>query len=274
MAANFTCIGLDATAPGDLDRILEAAGAGATPLGERDGITVMRWQDDGGARLVLEVDRQRRVLAVTPSFAAEAGAEVASLGHLNQQVWSADVLQDGEKVTALAADVEQSALLDPSAPRGGRAAVVAFGSQVQVLPDVQAFGSSPASLLSPDKEDHGEPPAHYVEQGWPWPPRMGPESFVSYGVFGDPAGAEAYARLNGTVLRSRTCRTALTGGTFHVARVRTVGFEADVCLAASEHPQAPAPGAVLAGVVYLVMSLEDAPAPEARAARRRWSLRR
>jgi len=274
MAANFTCIGLDATAPGELDRIVAAAATAATPLGERDGIRVMRWQDDGGARLVLEVDRQRRVLAVTPSFAAEAGAEVGSLSHLNEQVWSADVLQGGEKVTALAADVEQSALLDQSVPPGGRAAIIAFGSDVQVLPDEEAFISSSASLLAPDKEDHGEPPPHYVEHGWPWPPRMGAESFISYGVFGDPAGAEAYARLNGTVLRSRTCRTALTGGTFHVARVRTAGFEADVCLAASEHPRAPAPGAVVAGVVYLVMALGETPAQDARTARRRWSLRR
>ena len=35
-------------------------------------------------------------------------------------------------------------------------------------------------------------------------------------------------------------------------RVRTVGFEATVCLAASEHPTAPEPGNLVAGLAYVV----------------------
>jgi hypothetical protein len=43
---------------------------------------------------------------------------------------------------------------------------------------------------------------HYLERGWSWPPRLASESFISYGVFGDPAQARARARLSGTVLKA------------------------------------------------------------------------
>jgi len=43
---------------------------------------------------------------------------------------------------------------------------------------------------------------HYLERGWSWPPRLASESFISYGVFGDPAQARDRARLSGTVLKA------------------------------------------------------------------------
>lgn len=259
MSSNLSCIGLDLTDESQFRRVVGAALDGATVLGERAGRRVLRWEDADGARLVLVLGPKRELLALTPSFAGEPGAVLASLRHATEECWTAAVTQDGEQVTALAADLEQSALIDPAGGAGGRAAVVALGTSVAVLPDVAAFRASRASLLSPEREDPGEPPAHHVENGWPWPPRMAEESFISYGVFGDPAQAEPVARLNGTVLRSRTCRNALTGGVFHVARVRTAGFEVDVCLDASEHPQLPPPGSVVAGTVYLVAALESLP---------------
>ncbi|WP_258725637.1 hypothetical protein [Cellulomonas sp. NS3] len=262
MSSNLACIGLDLTDESEFHRVVGLAAGRATVLGERDGNRILRWQDDDGARLVLVLDGSRSLVAVTPSFASEPGAVLGSLTHANEECWTAAVTEDGEQVTALAADLEQSALVGPGPAAGGRAGVVALGTDVHVLPDVAAFEASPASLLDPDRAEHGEPPAHYAENGWPWPPRMSAESFVSYGVFGDAAQAEPFARLNGTVLRSRTCRNSLTGGVFHVARVRTVGFEADVCLAAAEHPDAPPPGSVVAGRVYLVAALETLPATQ------------
>lgn len=262
MASNLACIGLDLSDESDFRRVVGLAVERAAVLGERDGNRVLRWQDDDGARLVLVLDASRSLVAVTPSFASEPGVMLGTLAHANEECWTAAVLEDGEQTTALAADLEQSALVGPGSAAGGRAGVVALATDVQVLPDVAAFEASPASLLDPDRAEHGEPPAQYTENGWPWPPRMSVESFISYGVFGDAAQAEPFARLNGTVLRSRTCRNSLTGGVFQVARVRTVGFEADVCLAASEHPHAPAPGSVVAGRVYLVAALESLPATE------------
>ncbi len=39
------------------------------------------------------------------------------------------------------------------------------------------------------------------------------------------------------------------------AAVRTVGFETDLCLAASEHPGLPAPGSIISGTVVLSVAL-------------------
>ena len=273
MSSNLACIGLDVTDNSELDRVLRSAAERATVLGERGGNRVLRWEDGDGARLVLVLDGSRNLLAVTPSFASEPGAVLASLTHANEECWTAAVTEDGEQVTALAADLEQSALVDPASGAAGRAGIVALATAVDVLADAAAFEASPASLLSSESADEDEPPAHYVENGWSWPPRMAQESFISYGVFGDASEARPDARLNGTVLRSRTCRNSLTGGTFHVARVRTAGFEADVCLASSEHQEPPPPGAIVAGTVYLVAALESLPAatPRRRGLRLPWT---
>lgn len=102
-------------------------------------------------------------------------------------------------------------------------------------------------------------PPHYAERGWSSPPRLASESFISYGVFGDPGQARAHARLSGTVLNAWRSICTLTGQLFTIAAVRTVGFEADLCLAGSEHPSVPAPGNIISGTVFLVATV-DAPA--------------
>jgi hypothetical protein len=95
-----------------------------------------------------------------------------------------------------------------------------------------------------------------------WPLRKAAESFVSYGLFGEPEGAEPYAMLSGTVLSTETHTVALTGQTFHVARTASVGMEVDVCLAAADHPEAPPVGGIVTGTVYLVASVDSLwPAP-------------
>jgi hypothetical protein len=273
MCSNLACIGMEVANRDEFRRIVGLACQRATPLGERAGNRVLRWQDDDGACLVLVIDRSSNLVALTPSFASEPGAVLASLKHANDECWTADVMVDGEQATALAVDLEQSALLDPAADVGGRAAVVALAADVEVLATLAAFEASRVSLLDPDADDPGEPPAHYTENGWPWPPRMAAESFISFGVFGDASQAQPTARLNGTVLRSSTRRNSLTGSAFHVARVRTTGFEVDMCFAASDHPQPPPPGAIVAGTVYLVAALESQPAPDGPTAPSRRGLR-
>lgn len=259
MTSNLECIGLDVSDKAALERLLRTAADDGVELGVRDGRRVVRWQDDDGARLVLVLDRANRLVALTPSFASEPGAVLASLQHANDECWTAAVMEDGSQVTALAADLEQGALLDPGAGVGGDAGVVALGRAVEVLPDAETFATSSASLLDPSRSD--------ADGG----ARMGPESFIPTGMFaGDPSQVRPHGRLNGTVLRSRTCRNSLTGAEFHVARVRTVGFELDVCLAASEHRQVPPPGAVVAGMVYLVAALAAVPAPESTSPGRRF----
>ena len=120
---------------------------------------------------------------------------------------------------------------------------------VQIYPDADAFAASPGSQL--DTSAGQEPPPHYRERGWTWPPRLGAESFISYGVFDPPDQARPHARLSGTVLKAGQRVCALTGQPFTVATVSTAGFAADVCLAASEHPGPPAPGTIISGTVSL-----------------------
>ncbi len=269
VTSNVACIGFGSDDEDALRSALSRAVALADPLGARGGLRVLRWQDDLGARLVVALDESGEVASLTPSLAGEPGALLTDLVHLDEELWSARVVDEGgEQVTALVADVEQSALLDPTSPPTGRASVVALGIDVEVLADDVAFTASPSSLLAPGSEP-GEPPAHFVANGWSWPVRMATESFISHGVFSESAEAEAIAQLNGTVLAARTCRNSLTGDAFHVLRVRTAGFEADMCLSAADHPVLPGAGSVVAGTVYLVVSLADVPAPVAAPRRRR-----
>ena len=47
-----------------------------------------------------------------------------------------------------------------------------------------------------------------------------------------------------------------TGQPFITASVRTTGFEADLCLADSEHPDLPVPGNIISGTVYLSATID------------------
>ena len=137
------------------------------------------------------------------------------------------------------------------APVSGPARITALGVDVRIYPDADAFAASPGSQLGTSGDSGEDPPPHYREHGWTWPPRLGAESFISYGVFDPPDQARPHARLSGTVLRAGPRVCALTGQPFTVATVSTAGFAADVCLAASEHPDPPAPGSIISGTVSL-----------------------
>ncbi len=249
MASNLGCIGLDTDADG-FGALIERAYESSVVVAYRDDLVITRWQDESGARVVFAIDAQGQVLSVTPSLAGEPGANLAELALVGDDLWTASVVDaDGEQATACATELEGSAFFDPQNPPSGPASMVALGVGVAFFSDEDAFSASPASLLN---DDPGETPAHYVENGWSWPPRLAAESFISYGVF-DPANS-AHAMLNGTVVAARTAQNSLTGQQFHVARVQTAGFQADLCVPASEHER-PTAGQVVSGTVYLVADL-------------------
>lgn len=152
----------------------------------------------------------------------------------------ADVVDEtGETVTRMAFDLlQRQDASDRTHTEVDDAAVIALGVAVSTHADEAAFAASAASALGDGPDS----------------PRFAAESFVSYGLFGSgPADPTAF--LAGTVLESRTEVHAASGQRFHVAWVRTVGFEAACCLPASHHPAPPPPGAVLAGTVYLVLDV-------------------
>jgi hypothetical protein len=254
VASNLECVGLALDRDG-FQRFIDDALRTADVLGRAGDLTVHRWQDPSGARVVVAT-KGRQLVEFLPCYAGAPGPSLANVHNVNDDVTVADVVDaDGEKVGMLAAEFEQRRLLPP-APVGGLATVVALGVDVAVHADADAFAASDDSLLSPRSADEpDEPPAHYVERGWPWPPRMAASSFISYGVFGAGENAEAYARLNGTVLHAARKTVVATGQQFIVARVECGVFETDVCLPADAGTLDPAPGNVIAGTVFLVASL-------------------
>lgn len=227
MASNLECVGLASEDRDGFQRLVIDALSAAEVIGGNGELTVHRWQDPSGVRLVV-VTTGHEIVEFLPSYAGAPGP---------------------------LAELEQRRLLPPT-PVGGLATVVALGVDVAVHTDADTFAASDDSLVSPRSGDEpDEPPAHFVEQGWSWPPRMAANSFFPYGVFGVPEDAEAYARLNGTVLHAARRTVVATGQQFIAARVHCGVFETDVCLPVDADTVDPAPGNVVAGTVFLVASL-------------------
>jgi hypothetical protein len=264
VSSNFDCLGLGSLDRDGMNALLHRILPAAELLGETDGIAVRRWTDPSGVRLVFGL-RGDELLELLPSYAGVPGANLTAVRRVSDDMVVADVVDDdGEQTTMLAAASEQLRLLRVGAPvAAGRASLVALGVRVSVHADEEAFAASDDSLLS-GGDDDSEPPAHFVENGWSWPPRMGAESFISYGTF-DQENGDPVAQLNGIVVSAVRRHVEATGGEFSVARVRSVGFEADVCLP-GELPT-PEPGNVVGGLVYLIADLPFVAPP---APKRRW----
>lgn len=257
MSSNLACVGLAVADSRELAHLVEQASATAQAVGTFDGVRVTRWQDPSGAALVLGW-RAGEVADLLPTYASAAGGIVADCRLVNGSVAAADVVDaDGEQLTAMAFEAEQYRQIKAlGQPIAGPARITALGVSVQVHADADAFVASPDSVLDPSADPAEPPPPHFTERGWPWPPRMASESFLSYGVFGDPAESTAHARLSGTVVQASHRECMLTGQGFSVATVRSVGFEADLCLADTEHPVTPEPGNIVSGTVFLVAIVE------------------
>lgn len=257
MVSNLSCIGLDIADDSGLTALINAVLPRSARLGARDGVEIFRWQDSSGARLVLGV-QDHAVIDFLPSFAGHPGVRVTGCRPLNDDVASADVVDEqGEQTTAMAFELEQRRALAADTPFSGLAAITALGLDVSVHASVAEFEKSRSSLMDPHADPDEPPPPHIAERGMRWPLRMAAESFISYGVFGEPEQAEAYARLNGVVLSSERRRNTLSGNEFVVSRARCVGFEVDILLDGRQVAGAPGPGSVIAGMVYLVGSIDE-----------------
>lgn len=239
MASTLACIGLAVDSLETLNEHL--SGMTTTVAGRIDGVESVRYDDPSGARVVVAVDPEGQTLDLVPSYDARPGAFLARVGPLGSVV-QADVVDDsGETLTRLAVDLEQHRHLGGVVSGPVRASVLALGVEMTIHAGAEAFAASDASLLG------GAEPGEETR-------RWAAESFVSYGLFGD-GEREPTAFLAGTVLDADTQAHGVTGQVFHIARVRTVGFEATVCLAASDHPTAPVAGDVVAGSCYLVVDV-------------------
>ena len=250
MTSALACVGLAVSDETELRQLVTRAHRAAGETGVFDGVHVGRWEDDSGAALVLGW-RSGELLDFIPAYTAGSGGLLADCRLVNDGVAVAKVVDtSGEQLTAMTFAAEQYRELRAlGKPVSGPARITVLGVDVQIYPDADAFAASPGSQL--DTSAGQEPPPGYRERGWTWPPRLGAESFISYGVFDPPDQARPHALLSGTVLKAGQRVCALTGQRFTVATVSTAGFAADVCLAASEHPGPPAPGTIISGTVSL-----------------------
>lgn len=259
MASNLACIGLDVGSRGDFDALISSLLDDATSIGRAGRTEVFRWQDPSGARVVIEV-HAGAVEGVIPGYDALAGATVTELRSADDDVAIGSIVDDGggEEITRLALELEERRLvLGRRRTYAGALSIVGLGRSVEFFDDADAFATSPASLVYTDADHVPEPPPHVVEFGLAWPPRMAAQSLVSYGVFAEPHDVDAYARVNGTVLGASTRTVERTGQSFHAVRVRTVGFDLEICLSVGEHPDLPRTGQVVGGSVLLVGSIGD-----------------
>jgi hypothetical protein len=285
MASNLDCLGLGVDSPEAFADLVERIVPLAALVGiGDDGVELLRWEDPSGARLLLTRGK-RGITRVTPSYAGERVVQLGDIHRESDEAAVADVLErqydtkagyttdaderglateDGHTVTRLAVELEELPLLGDT-KHAGAANIAALAPDAQFFANAEAFAASDASRLSTG--DPGPRPDHY-EPDWVWPPRMADESFIPTGMFGTGDEVQPVALLNGTVRYAERRTTMLTGQDFVVARVRTAGFEADVCLPSGT--AVPLPGVVVSTEAFLTGSLDITfPAP-----RRKWFNRR
>ena len=195
MTSALACVGLAISDGTELRQLVTWAHRAAGETGVFDGVHVGRWEDDSGAALVLGW-RSGELLDFIPAYTACSGGLLADCRLINDCVAVAKVVDtSGEQLTAMTFAAEQYRELRAlGAPVSGPARIAVFGVDVQIYPDADAFAASPGSQL--DASAGQEAPPHYRERGWTWPPRLGAESFISYGVFDPPDQARPHARLN------------------------------------------------------------------------------
>jgi hypothetical protein len=234
MASHLGCIGLGTGSEQEFERLVAQATKEAQQQEVVRGVRVRRWEDGSGAAVVLGW-RGGQLISFVPAFAATSEVRLANCHPVREPVVVSDVQErDGTPITALAAELEQfRQLVAAGEPVDGMATIAAFGLQVRLYDDERAF------LAAPKGPDDATKPA----------------DFEPFGAFAEPAKAQAHARLTGTVVKAERRFSWHTGLPFTVAITRTAGFEVDLCLAGDEHPDVPAPGAIVTGIVSLSASL-------------------
>ena len=255
VASNLACIGLDVDSRDEFDELVAALLPDAVSLGRSGRTEVLRWQDPSGARLVFEV-HAGTVEGILPSYDALTGASVAELALVDDDVAIGWLTDGDEQVGQIALEVEERRLvLGKRAGFSGPVSIVGLGVGAEIFDDADAFAAAPASLLHADPDHVPEPSPHVVEFKLPWPPRMATESILPFGVFAEPHDIDAYARVNGTVLGASTRTVERTGQSFHAVRVRTAGFDMEMCIPTAVHPELPRTGQVIAAMAFMVGSL-------------------
>jgi hypothetical protein len=272
VASNFACIGLAVDDSAALSTLVSDLLPSTMSIGIGAGETELRrWEDPSGARIVFGI-RERKVTDLLPSFAGPVSARLAGVAPTSEDFAVADVVDDrGEMSTRLQLAIEEQRFLElAKTPVAGPASMTALGNNVALFQDETTFQEASESLLDSSAEP-GPAPPHIAEKGMKWPLRVASESFMSTSMF---SGSGAEARLYGTVLKSERRIVAATAQPFVAATVRTVGFEATVCIPGEQLSVDPQPGNILGGWVYMVASMPSLIAGSTTAPSKRRGLRR
>lgn len=148
MHSPLACVGLAVSSEDELGRLVALASRRGSTLGSRGAFSVVRWQDPGGARLVL-LKSGGRVADVNPSFAALRSTRLRQLTEMGGNLSMATVVDaDGVETTRLAVEMEEFELLRRlTADRD--VGLSALGLDLTLHEDAEAFAASPASLMTP-----------------------------------------------------------------------------------------------------------------------------
>lgn len=257
------CVGLAVADGVELAELVSSVAGQGAVLGQTERIKVVRWQDASGVRLVIETVGDEEPTLV-PSFAATTRVRLTDVRMLNYDVAMATVVDDlGQPLASMGVLIEQRRLLPQRLSVDGEGSIVAIGTGVSIHSSPQAFGGSDASLFlgSEDAEHwriHPEtPPGNYIDQGWKWPRRKAAESFGSLAGFAEPANANAFAVMSGTILTAERRTVIQTSQEILLAEIRTAGgFAVTVCLEGAVYSGLPPTGGIVSGTVLMVASLE------------------
>jgi hypothetical protein len=257
MASNLACIGLAVNDDTEFDALISSVLPRASLLGEVDGVRVVRWEDQSGARLVLGL-ADGELKDLLPSFAAPAETWLDDISLVSDDVAAASVVDDPDHGFNITLELEERQLISASPPPApSLASIVAFGGDVAVHANAQAFHESTRSLLDPDADPDSEPPDDHPPD-WSWPRRVGAESFLSWGAWGEPP--QAFARLAGTVTGAEVRTNTHTNQRFVAARLTiALAFNTTVCFPFADGDVCPQTGNIVEGDVLLVGSLGTAP---------------
>ncbi|CAN5183256.1 hypothetical protein BH09ACT12_BH09ACT12_01080 [soil metagenome] len=252
MSSTLGCIGLASEDVDSLDALIERLVPEAVVVASLGDLQARRWTDTTGASLTMTTrasgDDRGVLVDIVPSYAppgpgAETrGVRVGALCGYGETLAAELVDEAGETVVRIACDLAQSIVAEVTTPR--EAGLTALGLDIAVHADAAAFASSDESLL-------GTPGSGGT------PTRFATESLLAYGLTEAREKAQPTAFLSGTVLSVASHVNSETEQHFHTALLRGASGTITVCLAASDHPEAPEVGTVLSGVCYLVLDVPD-----------------
>lgn len=246
-------------------RMVSAARFFGKLIGRTGGVDLLRYEDPlSGARLLFGV-QDNNVISCHPSFASQSFFDLDLAKKTEHDgLVTIEMLASFEPDPAQLIDSREPAVAEIFAAFEFPMLSVSCTCEQYPLM-LETHRNLPCSLvLLGVKVAVYSDPATYIESQTGQNP-FSPTSLSSYWPFDDSSQPSAYGHLSGIVISSERKTNSMTRQEFVVAHVRTAyDLEAVICLDGAEFHEALIPGQVVAGTVYIVVSLpglEQVPSP-------------